>query len=194
MVRRTAKGRPNRASDEADPAAPSRKQSVASDDQGHSRLPQLEASLARVIASVSDNSHSAVSNALGAYDRLVVKESRNIHVNQQKIEEAQHQIKKNQLNIEKAQKSLVDDIRAAVKSSNTDEVRAVTSPHDIHVAKRRAEVSPTIFLCQPFHYFSHSFFVSAILSSVSYFVSQTFLYVSHFSCDIHFLCVSHFII
>jgi hypothetical protein len=64
--------------------------------------------------------------------------------------EAQRQIKKIQLNIERAQNSLVDDIRIVLKSSNTDEVRSGTSPCDIHAAKRRAEVSRAIF------YFSHS--------------------------------------
>jgi hypothetical protein len=106
----------------------------------------LEASLARVIASLSGDSHSVISNALRAYDRLVVKESRKIHVNRQKIEEAWRQSKKSQLNIERAQKSLVDDITVVVKSSNTDEVRAGTSPRDIRAAKRRAEVSPAIFM------------------------------------------------
>jgi hypothetical protein len=48
------------------------------------------------------------------------------------------------------QKSLVDDIRVVVKSSNTDEVRAGTSPRDIHADKRHADVSPAIF------YVSHS--------------------------------------
>jgi hypothetical protein len=67
---------------------------MASDDQGHSGLPQLESSLAGVIASLSGDSHSAVSNALRAYDRLVLKESHNIHVNQEKNLEQQHQIKK----------------------------------------------------------------------------------------------------
>jgi hypothetical protein len=81
----------------------------------------LEASLAGVITSLSDDSHNVVSNAVRAYDRLDVKESCNIHANQQKIEEAQGQIKKSQLNIERAQKSLVDNIRSVVKSSNTDE-------------------------------------------------------------------------
>jgi hypothetical protein len=123
---------------------------VASDDQVHSGLPQLEASLAGVIASLFGDSHSVVSNALRVYDRLLLKESRNIHVNQEKILEAQCQIKKSQLNIERAQKSLIDDIRTVVKSSNTDEVRAGTSPRDIHAAKRREEVSRAIF------YFSHS--------------------------------------
>jgi hypothetical protein len=37
-----------------------------------------------------------------AYDRLVLKESDNIDVNQQNIEEAQRQIKKSQLAIEGA--------------------------------------------------------------------------------------------
>jgi hypothetical protein len=54
---------------------------VTSDDRGHSGLPQLEASLIGVIAPLSGDSHSAVSNALRAYDRLVLKESRNIHAN-----------------------------------------------------------------------------------------------------------------
>jgi hypothetical protein len=64
------------------------------------------------------------------------------------------------------QKSLVDDIRAVVKSSNTEEVRVGTSARDIQVAKRRAEVSLAIF------YFSHST-ISAIQFScqVFYFMS-----------------------
>jgi hypothetical protein len=82
MVRRTVKGRPNRASDEAVPTGGQMKQGMASDDRGHSGLSQLDASLARVIASLFGDNHSVVSNALRAYDRLVVKESRNIHVNQ----------------------------------------------------------------------------------------------------------------
>jgi hypothetical protein len=110
----------------------------------------LESSLVEVIASLFGDSHNAVSNALRAYDRLVLKESHNIHVNQKKILEAQRQIKKSQLNIERAQKSLVDDIITVLKSNNTNEVRSDTSPHDIRVAKRRAEVSRAIF------YFSHS--------------------------------------
>jgi hypothetical protein len=61
---------------------------VTSDDPGHSGLPQLEASLPGVIASLSSDSHNAIFNTLKTYDKLVVKESRNIHVNQQKIEEA----------------------------------------------------------------------------------------------------------
>jgi hypothetical protein len=73
MARRTIKGQPNRASEEAVPAPPPRKQSVASDDRGHSRLPLFVASLARVIMSLSGDSHSVISNALRAYDRLVVK-------------------------------------------------------------------------------------------------------------------------
>jgi hypothetical protein len=137
-------------SDKAIPTAAMNKQAVASDDRGHSELPQLESSLAGVIASLFGDSHSAVSNALRAYDRLVLKESCNIHVNQEKILEAQRQIKKSQLNIERARKSFVDDIRIVLKSSNTDEVRSDTSPRDICVAKRRAEVSRAIF------YFSHS--------------------------------------
>jgi hypothetical protein len=64
--------------------------------------------------------------------------------------EAQRQIKKSQLNIERAQKSSVDDIRIVLKSSNTDEVQSGTSPRDICVAKQCAEVSRAIF------YFSHS--------------------------------------
>jgi hypothetical protein len=161
---------------------------VASDDQGHSGLPQLESSPAGVIMSLFGDSRSAVSNALRAYDRLVLKESHNIHVNQEKILEAQRKIKKSQLDIERAQKNLVDDIRTILKSSNTDEVRSSTSPRDIRAAKRCAEVSRDIF------YFSHST-VWAIQFSVSYFIfCQTFLYVSHFSYASYFLCVSHFII
>jgi hypothetical protein len=101
----------------------------------------LESSLVGVIASLFGGSHSAVSNALRAYDRLILKESRNIHVNQKKILEVQRQIKKSQLNIERAQKSLVDDIRTILKSSNTNEVQSNTSPRDIRAEKRRAEVS-----------------------------------------------------
>jgi predicted DNA-binding protein (MmcQ/YjbR family) len=132
---RTVKSQPKRASDEAVPTAAPRKQVVASDDQGHSRVPQLEASLAGVIASLSGDSHGVISNVLRAYDRLVLKESCSIHANQENIKEAQHLIKKSWLNIERVQKSLVDDIRVVVKSSNTDEVRAGTSPHDIHATK-----------------------------------------------------------
>jgi hypothetical protein len=58
-------------------------------------------------ASVSSDSPNAISIALRAYDRLVVKESRNIQANQEKIE----------------------------VSSNTDEVEAGTFPCDIRVAK-----------------------------------------------------------
>jgi hypothetical protein len=72
-------------SDKAVPTASLNKQAVASDDQGHSGLPQLESSHAGVIASLSGDSHSAVSNALRAYDRLVLTESHNIRVNQEKI-------------------------------------------------------------------------------------------------------------
>jgi hypothetical protein len=148
MVRRYVRRKVS--SDKAVPTTSSNKQVVASDDQGHSGLPQLESSLVEVIASLFGDSHNAVSNALRAYDRLVLKESHNIHVNQKKILEAQRQIKKSQLNIERAQKSLVDDIITVLKSNNTNEVRSDTSPHDIRVAKRRAEVSRAIF------YFSHS--------------------------------------
>jgi hypothetical protein len=108
--------------DKAVPITAPNKQAVASDDQGHSGLPQLESSLAGVITSLSGGSHSIVSNALRAYDRLVLKESHNIHVNQEKILEARCQIKKSQSNIERVQKTLVDDIRTVLKSSNTDEV------------------------------------------------------------------------
>jgi hypothetical protein len=174
MTRRTIKGRPNRANDEAVTAASPRKQSVTSDDRGQSGLPQLEASPAGVIASLSSDSHSAISKALRAYERFVVKEYRNIHANQQKIEEAQHQIKKSQLNIERAQKSLVDNIIAVVSSNNTDEVRVGTSPRDIRAAKRRAEVSLAIF------YVSHST-VSAIQ-----FLCQLFYILSVILCLRHF--------
>jgi hypothetical protein len=100
-----------------------------------------------------------------AYDRLVLKESNNIDVNQQNIEEAQRQIKKSQLAIERAQRSLVDDIGAVDRSCNTEEVPTGTSTRDIRAAKRRAKVSPTIL-----------FFVSVIT----------------FFCTNHFLCVNHF--
>jgi hypothetical protein len=56
MARRAVKGRPNRANDEAIPAADQRKQGVASDDRGYSGLPQLEASLTGVIISLSSES------------------------------------------------------------------------------------------------------------------------------------------
>jgi hypothetical protein len=95
----------------------------------------LEASLAGVIVSLSSDNHIVVSNALRAYDRLVLKEFHNIHVNQQKIEEAQCRIKKGQLNIERAQKSLVEDIRALVTGSKTDEVRTGIFTHDVRAAK-----------------------------------------------------------
>jgi hypothetical protein len=135
MAKRTIKSRANRANDEAVPTTAPRKPTVASDDRGHSKLPQLEVSLARVNASRSGDSHNTVSNALRAYDRLVLKEYRNIHFNQQKVEEAWHRIKKSQLNIERVQKSLVEDIRALVTSSKTDEVRIGTSPHDVRASK-----------------------------------------------------------
>jgi hypothetical protein len=48
----------------------------------------LEASLSGVIALLSGDSHSGISNVLKAYGRLILKESRKIHVNQQKIKEA----------------------------------------------------------------------------------------------------------
>jgi hypothetical protein len=88
MARRSVKSQSKRASDEVVATAVLKKQVVASDDQGHSGLPWLEASLARVIASLSGHSHNVISNALRAYDRLVSKESHNIHANQKKIEEA----------------------------------------------------------------------------------------------------------
>jgi hypothetical protein len=70
MAWMTVKSRPTRANDEAVPAAAPRKKSVVSDDRGHSGLPQLEASLARVIAPLSDDNHIAISNALKDYNRL----------------------------------------------------------------------------------------------------------------------------
>jgi hypothetical protein len=88
MARRSVRRKVS--SDKAVPTIAPNKQAVASDDQGHSGLPQLESSLAGVIASLSGDSHSAISNALRAYDRLVLKESHNIHVNQEKILKAQH--------------------------------------------------------------------------------------------------------
>jgi hypothetical protein len=93
-AKRIAKSWPTRAIDEAVPSVASRKQSVASDDQGHSGPSQLEPSLARVNVSLFGDSHNVISKALKTYDRLVLKESRNIHANQQKNKEAQHQIKK----------------------------------------------------------------------------------------------------
>jgi hypothetical protein len=120
MARRSVRRKVS--NDKVVPITAPNKQAVASDDQGHSGLPQLESSLAGVITSLSGDSHSIVSNALGAYDRLVLKESHNIHVNQEKILEARRQIKKSQSNIERVQKTLVDDIRIVLKSSNTDEV------------------------------------------------------------------------
>jgi hypothetical protein len=82
MAKRTIKSRANRANDEAVPAAAPRKPTVASDDRGHSKLPQLEVSLARVNASLFGDSHNTISNALRAYDRLILMESQNIHFNQ----------------------------------------------------------------------------------------------------------------
>jgi hypothetical protein len=61
-------------SDKAVPTVAPNKQAVASDDQEHSGLLQLESSLAGVIVSLSGDSHSAISNALRAYDRLVLKD------------------------------------------------------------------------------------------------------------------------
>jgi hypothetical protein len=92
------------------------------------------------------------------------------------------------MNIERAQKSLVDDIRAVVRSSNTDEVRIGTSPHDIRAAKRHAEASPAIFmlaihfLCQPFYFLS-------VILCLRHFCMSTIS-----SCARHFLCASHIII
>jgi hypothetical protein len=79
MVRRSVRRKVS--SDKAVPTAALNKQDVASDDQGHSELPRLESSRTRAIASLSGDNHSVVSNALRAYDRLVLKESHNIHVN-----------------------------------------------------------------------------------------------------------------
>jgi hypothetical protein len=204
MARRTVKGRPNMASDEAILTTGQRKQGVPSNDRGHSRLPQLEASLTRVIASLSGDSHSVVSNALRTYDRLVVKESHNIQANQEKIEEAQCQIKKSQLNITRAQNSLVDDITTVVKISNADEVRAGTSPCDIHVAKRRAEVSPDIFMsaiplfqsfnfCVSYSIFYQLFYVSDIFICQPFFLSQPFFMCQSFYY-VSLICISHFIL
>jgi hypothetical protein len=81
MDRRTVKSQGNRASDETVPAAAPRKPIVASDHQGYYGLPQLEAFLAGVIASLFGDSHSAISNSLRAYDWLALKEYHNIHVN-----------------------------------------------------------------------------------------------------------------
>jgi hypothetical protein len=66
MAKRSARRKGS--SDQAVPTTVLRKEAVASVDKGHSGLPQLEASLAGVIASLCDDSHSAVSNALRAYD------------------------------------------------------------------------------------------------------------------------------
>jgi hypothetical protein len=86
MVRRSVRRKAS--SDKAVPTVAPRKQTVASDDQGHFGLPQLEATLAGVSASLFGDGHNVVSNALRAYDRLVLKESHNIHVNQERILEA----------------------------------------------------------------------------------------------------------
>jgi hypothetical protein len=81
----------------------------------------------------------------------------------------QRRIKNSQLNIERAQKSLAEDIRALVTGSKTNKVRTSTSPRDVHAAKQHAEVSLAIFtstiqfLCQPFNV------------CASHFVSQAFL-------------------
>jgi hypothetical protein len=75
MARRTVKSRANRASDEAVAVAAPRKPTMASDDRGHSALPQLEASLVGVITSLSGDNHNFVSSALRAYDRLILRES-----------------------------------------------------------------------------------------------------------------------
>jgi hypothetical protein len=52
MARRTVKSRTTRASDEVIATVAPKKKSVTSDDRGHSRLPQLEASISGVIASL----------------------------------------------------------------------------------------------------------------------------------------------
>jgi hypothetical protein len=59
---------------------------------------------------------------------------------------------------------LVDDIIVVVKSSNTNEVQAGICPRDIRAAKRRAEVSPAIFmsaipLSQPLNFCVSDIFV-----------------------------------
>jgi hypothetical protein len=103
------------------------------------------------------------------------------------------------LNIERAQKSLVEDIRALVIGSKTNEVQIGTSPRDAYAAKRCVEVSSTIFtstiqfvsaiqffvgysnFCQPFNFCdSHSIFMPAIFC------------LRHF-CVGHFTCASHFV-
>jgi hypothetical protein len=84
---------------------------------------------------------------------------------------------KSQLNIERAQKSLVDDIRAVVKSSNTNKVRASTSPHDIHAAMQRVEVSLAIF-----------YFGNSTVSTIQ-FLCQLLYFMSVILCLRHF-CMS----
>jgi hypothetical protein len=81
------------------------------------------------------------------------------------------------------QKSLVEDIRALVIGSKTDEVRIGTSPRDAYAAKRCVEVSSTIFT-------STIQFVSAIQFFVGYSI-----FVSHliFVTVIQFLCQPFFV-
>jgi hypothetical protein len=61
-AKRTAKSRPTMSSNEAVPSVAPRKQSVASDDRGHSELSQLQR-LAGVIVLLSNDSHNAISKA-----------------------------------------------------------------------------------------------------------------------------------
>jgi hypothetical protein len=94
----------------------------------------------------------------------------------------QRRIKNSQLNIERAQKSLAEDIRALVTGSKTNKVRTSTSPRDVHAAKQHAEVSLAIFtstiqfLCQPFNFLSAiQFLCQPFNVCASHFVSQAFL-------------------
>jgi hypothetical protein len=93
------------------------------------------------------------------------------------------------LSIERAQKSLVKDIRALVTGSKTDKVRTGTSACDVHVAKRRAEVSLAIFTSTIYCFVSAiQFFVShSIFGPAIQFLCQPF--VSHeFLCHPFYLC------
>jgi hypothetical protein len=84
------------------------------------------------------------------------------------------------------QKSLVDDITIVVKSRNTDEVRAGTSPCDIRAAKRRGEVSPAIFYVShptvsAIQFLCHIFYIlSFILCLRHFFMSAIFPMTTNF--------------
>jgi hypothetical protein len=108
--------------------------------------------------------------------------------------------KNKQLNIERAQRSLVNDTRAIVRSNDIKEVRTVTASCNIRAAKRRADVSPTIYyISRSIFCVSHSIFVSAIFCVSDIFVCRPFflcqaLFVCHPFYYLSPICASHFIL